>query len=748
MKKETRIGTITLTAKGVGYLKNPEFEQDLEIAPGLLNTALQNDEVEVETIDIKKNPDDVEYAKYIHPLAKNPQARVIKIVKRFKTTFVGTLEEDNGHFFVIPDDKKMYTDIMISSDNIGQAKSGYKVFVEANLTDWTDHTKNPTGIIKKVIGEKGNNNAEMESIVLEKGFDVDFPEEVIEEAHNLELTERIIPDAEIKKRRDVRGTFTCTIDPYDAKDFDDALSIKKLPAVTVTNEETGEAITSDRYEIGVHIADVSHYVRPGTSLDKEGRKRAFSVYLVDRTIPMLPHILSNDVCSLNPNEDKLTFSAMFEMDLAGNVYSRWFGRTVINSNKRFTYENAQEVIVAARAQGIELIIDTNDTSKAAEIKKQNEILSGIEFAPDMIAFNTIAKSLQAIKIANGAIDFETTEIKFKLDETGKPIEVIKKDRVDTHKLVEEFMLLANREVAEFIYTDGKMPLLSDATEVITHAHDANIGDEEIHGANADIIPYHLPKDHGHHLQPVKNPSSKTPHLGVYRIHDMPDKEKIGELSMFLKALGYDLQTKKDTTPKDLQKLLKQVVGDPNETLIKTATIRSMAKAIYSTQNIGHFGLAFTYYTHFTSPIRRYPDLVVHRIMQDIINGKKMDDRDAANFTKVCMDSSAQELKAADAERQSIKYKQIEYLLPRLNETFTGKISGVTEWGIYVTEDNTLADGMIKSRDLKDDFYIFDPKKYALIGEKTKRTFTLGDKVTFKIIAGDLERKTLDCVLVG
>ncbi len=648
-----RTGIMTITAKGVGYLKNPLFEEDWEIAPELLNCALHGDEVEAD-----------EYPRsagntFANSMSSKTQAKVLGVTKRAKTHFVGTIEEDNGKAFLVPDDKRMYVDLLIQKEETMGATHGTKVFVE--MKPWTDSKQNPQGVVKKIIGEKGNNDAEMESIVLERGFDTDFPPEVLHEAHLTELNERAILPHEVAKRRDMRGTFTATIDPFDAKDFDDALSIKK--------------INDDLYEIGIHIADVSHYVREGTSLDKEARKRAFSVYLVDRTIPMLPHVLSNDVCSLNPHEDKLTFSAVFEMTVKGEIKNKWFGRTVIHSDKRFSYEEAQDVL--------------NNKGNG----------EGAEFFEKMNWFNTIAYALRDEKTKNGAIDFETTEIKFKLDETGKPIEVIKKERLDTHRLVEEFMLLANREVAEFIFRGVE-----------------------------------------------NNNKGKGSHLGVYRIHDVPDHEKLAELSLFLKALGYDLDTKKDITPKDIQKLLKQVEGDPNEALIKTATIRSMAKAVYSTRNIGHFGLAFTYYTHFTSPIRRYPDLAVHRILQEVLHGKIMTDREAALYTRICLESSEQEVKAAEAERASIKYKQVEYMIPRLGQVFSGKISGVTEWGLYVQEETTMADGMIKLRDLKDDFYSFDQKSYSIIGQQKKKKYTLGDPIKFKIMAADLERKTLDCVL--
>ncbi len=429
-------------------------------------------------------------------------------------------------------------------------------------------------------------------------------------------------------------------------------------------------LVNDQYEIGIHIADVSHYVRPGTSIDKEALKRGLSVYLVDRTIPMLPEVLSNDICSLNPKEDKLTFSAVFVIDKNAKVISKWFGKTIINSDKRFTYEKAQESIT--------------DSSK--------------EFHKELKTLNDLAKIFRTEKTKHGAIDFENDEVKFKLDENGKPLGVYKKHRFDAHKLVEEYMLLANREVAEYIY---------------------------------------------------KKSENKNNLFSIYRIHDLPEGERIIELSLFLKALGYELKTDKKghVTSKDINALLAQVEGKAEESLVKTATIRSMAKAVYDTGNIGHFGLAFEYYTHFTSPIRRYPDLVVHRILHHHLNGGKIPEKEFSRLQKIAENSTEKEIRASSAERESIKLKQVEYMSEHVGEIFEGIISGVTEWGIYIEEENTKCEGMAKLREMKDDHYELDEKNYAIVGSKSKNKLTLGDKVKFKVVGADLEQKTLDYLVV-
>ena len=646
-KEDARIaGKINVSGKGVGYISredSEEDEEDIEIENACLKTALHNDEVEVVLLPLVKG--------------ERQKGEVVKIVKRAKMQFVGVIEIDGGAstgkssgIFLIPDDRRMYRDILIPKEKSQGVASGDKVL--AKITNWSDVKKSPEGEVIQIIGKKGVHNTEMEAIVIESGFDIGFPPEVEREAEEVAAREKARFADEILLRQDFRNTFTCTIDPFDAKDFDDAISFN--------------ALGDDTYEIGVHIADVSHYVKEGSALDIEGRKRGLSVYLVDRTIPMLPEILSNDLCSLNPHEDKMAFGAVFIMTKNGEVKDRWFGKTVINSNKRFTYEDAQESL----------------NSKDGEHHDELTILNGI------------AKKLQAEKFKQGAIDFETEEVKFRLDENGVPIEVYKKQRLDTHKLVEEFMLLANREVAEFLSKGTKL----------------------------------------------KNSA------GIYRIHDNPDPEKITDLSIFIKALGYELKNKDGKiSSKDINNLLQQVEGSPHESLIKTAAIRSMAKAIYSTKNIGHFGLAFKYYTHFTSPIRRYPDLIVHRMLERQLKGGPIPQDEFAKFERLAIDASERELVAADAERASIKYKQVEYMKKYIGETFDGTITGVAEWGIYVEEANTKCEGMVKLRDLGGDFYTLDKKNYSIIGERTKKRFSLGDKVKFKVMGADMDRRTLDYI---
>ncbi len=640
-KEKLIIGAISVNSKGVGFVENPNEKQgaDFEIAPEALHTALNRDIVEIRSLGQK--------SRFMRPLAE-----VVRIVKRDKMRFVGVLEKAQTGFALVPDDKRLYKDIFIPKSKSLHGKTGDKVYVE--ITEWQEKIGYPIGRILEVIGSHGEHNAEMKAIVLERGLAYDYPEAVIREAETIKRKEKNITREEQAKRRDFSATPTFTIDPIDAKDFDDAISFKELPG--------------GLYEIGVHIADVSHYVRENTALDHEARERGNSTYLVDRTIPMLPEVLSNDLCSLNPKEEKLTFSAVFIMNDNGDVLERWFGKTIINSWERFTYEAAQEVL-------------------EGKSKK---------YSKELLKLNEIAKKLKKAKEESGAIDFEQDEVKFELDSTGRPIRIYKKTRKDAHKLVEEFMLLANREVAQFMWKSSK----------------------------------------------------KNKGAFLYRIHDVPAKEKIENLSILVKALGYDLPvSKKGVAVKDLKGLFKEIEGTAEESLIKTAAIRSMSKAVYSTQNIGHYGLAFEYYTHFTSPIRRYADLVVHRLLhRELIEGK-IAAGEVSKFQKIAEENSEKEIRSSEAERASIKYKQVEYMREHIGEVFDGIITGVTEWGLYVEEKDTKCEGMIKLRDLTDDRYVFNEKMYAVIGEKTKKKYSLGDILKIKVMAADMERKSLDYALI-
>lgn len=622
-----------MTGKGVGYFPIPDVDEDFEIQPENLKAALNRDRVRVESLGRES--------------FGRKQARVTEIIERHKTEFVGTLEKSDEGFFLVPDDKRMYRDIFIPEDKTQGAKEGEKV--QTKITEWSDPSKSPKGEVVRVIGKAGEHNAEMLGIVYESGFEVDFPQEVEKEADAWK--EKYLTEDKLKDRKDFRDTTTFTIDPADAKDFDDAISFKKLP--------------DGDYEVGVHIADVSHFVVEKTELDKEARKRGTSIYLVDRTIPMLPEVLSNNLCSLNPNEPKYAFSAVFVIDKNAQVKERWFGKTLIESDKRFTYEEAQEIL----------------DKKSGQFYEELNIL------------NELAKKLKDERFKKGAIDFESDEVKFELDELGKPIRVFRKERKDTHKLVEDFMLLANREVA-------------------THMSLAN--------------------------------KENTRAAFVYRIHDAPDREKIVNLATFVKALGFELKNKDgETTGEEIAKMLRSVTGTPAEALIKTAAVRSMSKAVYSTMNIGHFGLAFKYYTHFTSPIRRYPDLMVHRLLLRFILKGQVEQDEIIKYQRLCDDSSERELEAAEAERASIKYKQVEYMQEHIGEEFDAIVSGVSEWGVYVEEVNTKAEGMVKLRDMKDDFYELIEKSYAIVGQKTGKKYSLGDKIRVKLSASDPERKTLD-----
>lgn len=668
MESKTLIGKISINSKGVGFFdiepiltegeKAPKIDRNssIEIQPENINRAFHGDTVEIELTGEKMQPQNGS-GRMTNKGVDRTQGKVIRVVERAKNEFVGTIKHEDGKTFVVPDDKRMYADIFLQTAEDAKIPTDAKVLVQIN---WEKSVAGLVGDVVKIIGQAGENNTEMEAIVLEKGFRIEFPLQVEAEAEEIKKTYLYRQTEEIKNRRDMREVTTMTIDPADAKDFDDAISFVDL------NDGT--------YEIGVHIADVSYFVTPGTALDAESEKRGLSVYLVDRTIPMLPEVLSNDLCSLNANEDKFTFSAVFKINTNGEVLDEWFGRTVIHSDRRFTYEDAQAVIDG-----------TQDGPYREELR----------------TLQRLAKIMEKKKFEHGAINFETEEVKFVLDEKGRPIKVYKKQRLGTHKLVEEYMLLANRAVAKYIFMSQTKDLRKKGSQ------------------------------------------------SVYRIHATPDRDRIQTLATFLKALGFDLKNKDGAvTSRDINTLLKEVEGTKNEELIKTATIRSMAKAAYSTKNIGHFGLAFEYYTHFTSPIRRYPDLMVHRFLERELKGGIIEQNEFEKYERICLESSENEKRASDAERASIKYKQVEYMQSHVGEIFDGVITGVTEWGIYIEEKETKCEGMVKIRDIGDDFYSLDEKNYALKGEKTGKTFTLGDTVTFKVMGADMEKRVLDYALVS
>ena len=629
-------GKVDMTADGSAYIvPEDELENDIFVAPRKLRQALHGDIVKVHVYERKKG--------------RKREGEVIEIIQRAKTDFTGTIDISTSYAFFLPDDRKMLHDIFIPLDHLNGAKNGEKVVV--SIIEWPKNAKNPIGKVKSILGKKGENNTEMNAILADFGFPLNFPKEV-EKAAN-EISD-IISEEEISKRKDFRDIVTFTIDPADAKDFDDAISFKTL--------ENGN------YEIGVHIADVSHYVIPDSILDKEAFERGTSVYLVDRVIPMLPERLSNNLCSLRPNEDKLCFAAVFEMDEKANVVDQWFGRTIIHSDRRFTYEEAQE------------IIEGKDDILADAIHKLNDL----------------AFILRERKFKNGAISFESEEVKFHLDENGKPLGVYTKVRKEAHKLIEDFMLLANRKVAEFIGKQGK-------------------------GKNK--LPF------------------------VYRFHDVPNPETLTNFSQFASRFGHRLMIKSDKeTAKSLNALMTKIEGTKEQNLLTSLAIRSMAKAIYTTKGTSHYGLAFDYYTHFTSPIRRYPDVMVHRLLQYYLEGGKK--VNAEHYEKMAEHSSQKEKKAAEAERASIKYKQAEFLQDQIGVEYTGIISGVTEWGMYVEIEENKCEGMVRLRDITDDFYTLDEKNFAITGQRKKKVYQLGDEVQIKVKKVDLEKRQIDFTLLS
>ncbi|MBP5482012.1 MAG: ribonuclease R [Paludibacteraceae bacterium] len=577
------------------------------------------------------------------------EGQVLDVLQRGHDTFVGKLEVSKDYAFLQVDNRLLVNDIFIPKDNLKGGKTGDKAIVK--ITEWSKRDRNPVGEVVEILGSAGDNNAEMNAILVEFGLPYSYPQ-VVEEAADQISDE--IPADEIARRIDFRGVPTFTIDPADAKDFDDALSIRKL--------EDG------KWEVGVHIADVTHYVKEGDIINEEAFKRATSIYLVDRTIPMLPERLCNVICSLRPDEDKCCYSVIFKMDDEANVLKYQIAHTVIRSNRRFAYEEAQEVI----------------ETKQGDMKEE------------ILTLDALAKKLRERRFAKGAIAFERTEVRFEIDEKGKPLSVYFKESKDANKLIEEFMLLANRTVAEHI---GKVK---------------------------------------------KSEKAKT---FVYRIHDLPDPEKLSNLSQFITRFGYKLKTtgKNTEVSASINRLLDQVQGKREQNLIETITIRSMAKAIYSTDNVGHYGLAFDFYTHFTSPIRRFPDMMVHRLLDRYAAGQKSADQTV--FEDYCKHCSDMEQVAANAERASIKYKQVEFMSDKIGQTFNGVVSGIQEWGIYVELNENKCEGMIPIRDLDDDFYSFDEKEYCLTGRKYRRTYRLGDEVVVRIKKTNLDKKQMDLELI-